>query len=230
MSSFSFKQFTVHQDLCAMKVGTDGTLLGSWAQVPQAASTRVLDVGTGTGLIALMMAQRFPLALITAIDIDEGAVAQTRQNVALSPFGDRIEILHTQLQQLPLEHLYDAIVCNPPFFSDSLLCSDRQRTIARHSTTLTFSELTHIGSKLLTPHGELSVIIPFDYKNRFDTEAIIAGFFTKRVCAVRTTTNKPIKRYLLSYSKIPCQTEKTEIVIGSEEYKELTGEFYLACK
>ena len=110
MSSFSFKQFTICQDLCAMKVGTDGTLLGAWANIPQAATPRVLDVGTGTGLIAMMIAQRYPEATVKGIDIDEGAVMQARQNVSLSPFAQRIAIEHTHLQKHTSEQAYDAIV------------------------------------------------------------------------------------------------------------------------
>lgn len=226
MGSFSFKQFTVNQELCAMKVGTDGTLLGAWANVPMADAAKVLDIGTGTGLISLMVAQRYPQAMVTAIDIDEGAVRQATENTMRSPFNNRIEIIHTPLQQ----HAggpYDAIVCNPPFFTDSLQCPDQQRNIARHTTTLTFTELTTAAYKLLAAKGEFSVVIPFDYKDRFDTEAIITGFFCKRVCAVKTTPRKPVRRYLLSYTKQPCHTEKSELIIGSNEYKQLTGEFYL---
>lgn len=227
MSSFSFKQFTVHQDLCAMKVGTDGTLLGAWANVPQAATPRVLDVGTGTGLIALMIAQRYPQATVKGIDIDEGAVMQTRQNVSLSPFAQRIAIEHTPLQEHASEHAYDAIVCNPPFFTDSLLCPDSQRTTARHTTLLNFTDLMTHCHRLLSPDGELSVVIPFDYKDRLDTEALIAGFFNRRIVEVKTAPHKPVKRYLLSYTKRPATIERHTIVIGSDEYKRLTCDFYL---
>ena len=125
---FKFKQFTVRQDRCAMKVGTDGTLLGSWANGGES----VLDVGTGTGLIALMMAQRFPCAKITAIDISNDAFLQAEENVLASPYSDRISVLNIAFQQLP-HSIYDSIVCNPPFFENSLLCPDPERSMARKS-------------------------------------------------------------------------------------------------
>ena len=129
---FQFKQFTVRQQHCAMKVGTDGTLLGAWAKA-SAGPCRVLDVGTGTGLIALMMAQRYPEALAVAIDIDEKAVFQAQENVTASPFADRIQVLEADVQTFADSEKFDSIVCNPPFFEDSLVCPDPQRTEARHT-------------------------------------------------------------------------------------------------
>ena len=127
-SYFAFRQFTIHQERCAMKVGTDGTLLGAWAHGGQ----RILDVGTGTGLIALMMAQKNVDARVTGIDIDESAVEQARQNVAASPFANRVEIRHEDLAMTTGE--YDAIVCNPPYFAQSLHCPDDSPP--RHYTDL----------------------------------------------------------------------------------------------
>ena len=131
---FRFKNFTVEQDLCAMKVGTDGVLLGAWAH----GGDSILDVGTGTGLIALMMAQRFPKAHVTAIDIDEGAFRQAIENVKNTDCQDRVVVLHEQVQNH--EGQYDAVVSNPPFFIDSLNAPDAQRNTARHAETLTYAE------------------------------------------------------------------------------------------
>ena len=218
---FQFKQFTICQDLCAMKVGTDGVLLGAWAN----GGKRILDAGTGTGIIALMMAQRYPNAVVTAIDIDEGAVKQAQQNVAQSPFAQQITVLHNTLQEHQGE--YDAIISNPPFFIDSLAAPDEQRNVARHTQTLTYTELMQAAWRLLSDEGELSVVVPFDYRKRMEDEAIFVGFFPSKVCAVKTTERKPAKRYLLSFKKHPCRCEQKQLTIGSERYQELTKEFYL---
>lgn len=218
---FQFKQFTIEQELCAMKVGTDGVLLGAWAK----GGPRILDIGTGTGIIALMMAQRYPEAQVTAIDIDEGAVRQAEQNVSQSPFLGRISVL----QQAVQEHLgeYESIVSNPPFFIDSLQAPDEQRNMARHTATLSYAELMKAAYRLLADNGELSVVIPFDYRRRMEDEAVFVGFFPSRVCGVKTTERKPAKRYLLAFRKHPCPCEKSEITIGDETYNRLTEAFYL---
>lgn len=218
---FQFKQFTIRQELCAMKVGTDGVLLGAWAKGGQ----RILDAGTGTGVIALMMAQRYPESRVTAIDIDEGAVRQAQQNVMQSPFAKQICVLQETLQEHQGE--YDAIVSNPPFFIDSMAAPDEQRNMARHTATLTYAELMQAAYRLLSDDGELSVVVPFDYRQRMEDEAIFVGFFSSRVCAVKTTERKPAKRYLLAFRKHPCPCEKEQLTIGSEAYRQLTGDFYL---
>jgi tRNA1Val (adenine37-N6)-methyltransferase len=218
---FQFKQFTVEQELCAMKVGTDGVLLGAWANGGQ----RILDAGTGTGVIAMMLAQRYPGARVTAIDIDEGAVRQAQQNVTKSPFAAQVTVLQETLQEHQGE--YDAIVSNPPFFIDSLAAPDEQRNMARHTATLTYAELMQAAYRLLSDEGELSVVVPFDYRQRMEDEAIFVGFFPSRVCAVKTTERKPAKRYLLAFRKHPCPCEKEQLTIGSEDYQALTSAFYL---
>jgi len=204
-----------------MKVGTDGVLLGAWAKGGQ----RILDAGTGTGVIAMMLAQRYPGARVTAIDIDEGAVRQAQQNVTKSPFAAQVTVLQETLQEHQGE--YDAIVSNPPFFIDSLAAPDEQRNMARHTATLTYAELMQAAYRLLSDEGELSVVVPFDYRQRMEDEAIFVGFFPSRVCAVKTTERKPAKRYLLAFRKHPCPCEKEQLTIGSEAYQALTSAFYL---
>lgn len=232
---FQFKRFTVRQERCAMKVGTDGTLLGAWARGGQ----RILDIGTGTGLIALMMVQRCPEARVTAVDIDEDAVLQARENVAASSFADRISVLHADIRtanltrgQTPCEE-FDAIVVNPPYFNDSLTCPDDQRTTARHTSTLSYRELMEATVRLLADDGELSVVIPFDCKARLESEAVLAGLSKCRECSIRTTPRKAPRRYLLAFRKHPVELEMTDGVLEtmpgerSPWYHELTKEFYL---
>ena len=194
--SFTFKQFVVRQERCAMKVGTDGTLLGAWAELAKA-DGRVLDIGTGTGLMALMMAQRYPKALVTAIDIDEMAVSQAAENVKDSPFADRIEVRQADVRVFELTEMFDSIVCNPPFFNNALVCPDNQRTQARHTTSLSYQQLMSAAWRLLSEEGLFSVIIPNDFFQQLESEAHLAGFFLTRVFGVRTIEGKPIKRYLI---------------------------------
>lgn len=226
---FRFKQFVIEQELCAMKVGTDGVLLGAWAEGGQ----RILDVGTGTGVIAIMMAQRFPEAQVAALDIDEGAVLQARHNVAHSPFKDRVEVLHSSVQEfLPskskiLHSKFDCIVANPPFFIDSLRAPDTQRNAARHTDTLSYDDLMQSAARLLTDEGIISVIVPFDYRRRMDDAALFASLYPCRLCAVSTKEGKPPRRYLLSYCRRLRPLRSETLTIGSEAYQQLTQDFYL---
>ena len=218
---FRFRHFVVCQDRCAMKVGTDGVLLGAWAH----GGTHILDVGTGTGLIALMMAQRFSDACITALDIDEAAACQAQDNVDESPFSGRIVVLLQRVQEH--EGCYDSIVCNPPFFIRSLHSPDSQRNLARHAEGLSYADLMDSAWRLLAADGELSVIVPFDYRQRLEDEAVYRGFFPSRICAVSTKPGAPCRRYLLAFRKQPCHFKKESLVIGDDYYKMMTGDFYL---
>ena len=232
---FSFKQFTVHQDRCAMKVGTDGTLLGAWAK----GGDRILDVGTGTGLIALMLAQRFPQAMVDAIDIDSDSCLQAHENVVASPFADRVNVHHCRLQDftpvIPKEKWtdnesslhYDAIVVNPPYFEQSLKAPDVQRSMARHTDSLSYRDLMNGVVRLLDTDGEFSVVIPFDCRSSLETEAIMAGLYPSRVCAVKTTPRKTARRYLLAFRKHPEEIETSELLMNSDAYHDLVKDFYL---
>lgn len=224
---FKFRQFTVRQDRCAMKVGTDGTLLGAWAR----GGCSILDIGTGTGLIALMLAQRFPKSRVIGIDIDSEAVEQARDNVAESPFHN-VDIIEADVSDYR-DSVYEAIVSNPPYFEDSLECPDGQRTMARHTSALSYHNLMESAWQLLADGGELSLVIPFDCKTRLESEAALIGFFKSRECAVRTTPKKQPRRYLLAFRKHPVEPELSEGVIEtapnvrSAWYHELTKDFYL---
>jgi tRNA1Val (adenine37-N6)-methyltransferase len=228
---FQFRQFIIRQSLCAMKVGTDGTLLGAWAH----GGNRILDIGTGTGLIALMMAQRFPQAAVTGVDIDEMACRQAQENVCESPFSNIGIVMGdiTHYSSLISHHSFDAIVSNPPFFNHSLECPDERRTQARHTSTLTYRQLMTVAAQLISDEGELSVVIPAEYREQLETEAFLNGFLLRRRCAVRTTPKKSPRRYLLAFGKHPADLEEAEGVIEERPgvrsvwYQELTKDFYL---
>ena len=228
--SFTFRQFHIEQDKCAMKVGTDGVLLGSWAK----GGKRILDIGTGTGLIALMMAQRFPDANIDAIEIDENAVTQATENVLRSPFAKQIVVKHCSLQTYSeTKEKYDSIICNPPYFVDSLKNNDNNRTVARHTDTLPFNELIKCAYQLLTPNGHFSLVLPVESYRILEPEAILNGFSVIKKVLVKTTPSKQPKRILVELGKVPDEyfstTEYLQDCAGnkSEWYKEITKEFYL---
>ena len=234
---FQFKQFRVQQNRCAMKVGTDGTLLGSWAH----GGASILDIGTGTGLIALMMAQRFPDAHVTGIDVDEDAVAQARENVAASPFAARLDVIQGDVRAFCPTTMgdgqpvtYDAIVCNPPFFAHALACPDAQRTLARHASSLPYHDLMRKAASLLSENGELSFVIPFDCLTELEEAAFLAGLFMCRKWAVKTTPKKAPRRYLIAFRKHQAsELESREMVLEEQPgvrshcYSELTKDFYL---
>lgn len=238
VNGFAFKRFSVHQERCAMKVGTDGVLLGAWAS----GGAKILDIGTGTGVVAMMMAQRYPESSVTAIDLDEKACQQATENVADSPFGDRIEVIWNSLQDFSLQKdsvkspqpFFDAIVSNPPFFENSLKNPDSGRLMARHTDSLSYAELFKGVSALLSTEGEFSAIIPTDCLERFLSESYIQGFFLTRKCLVKTIERKQPKRCLVAFRKHPTvEVENTIVCLqqaGGEKsdwYRQLTKDFYL---
>jgi tRNA1Val (adenine37-N6)-methyltransferase len=231
--AFKFKQFTIHQDRCAMKVGTDGTLLGAWASA-LSGTCRILDIGTGTGLIALMMAQRFPEAQVVGLDIDGFAVCQAKENVKASPFNDRISMVECDISDYHAEAPFEVIVSNPPFFVSSLECPDSQRTRARHTSSLTFETLFRSVSGLLSDTGRFSLIIPSDYRSQLESEAAMVDLFVTRICGVRTTPQKPVKRYMLEFRKHPVPQISMEDGVletaplkRSEWYQSYVKDFYI---
>ncbi len=230
---FQFKQFTILQEHSAMKVGTDGVLLGAWAHGEQA--THILDIGTGTGLIALMLAQRSN-ALIDALELDEAAYHEARHNVAQSPWPERINIWHGSFQDFAKQAApsYDLVVCNPPFFNHSLKASSEQRTKARHTDTLTTTDIFSGVQGLLTPNGRFEVIIPAENLTAYKQSVAQHQCYLNHLLWIKPTPEKDAKRVLCSFSKTPFPlNEETLIVesggrhIYSEEYKKLTKDFYL---
>lgn len=230
---FTFKQFHIDHSCCAMKVGTDGTLIGAWASLPSRG--RVLDIGTGTGLIAIMAAQRSAGIQITAIDIDEDCVAQARENATASPWGARIEVVHSPLQEFSPEEKFDTIVSNPPYFIDSQLSPDAARSTARHTTTLPFDELVEGITRLLNDEGRFALILPTTEMERFRSAAR-GVLFTVRECHVWSTPTSGTRRIMAELQTTPPADPPTieKIVIEdngrhgySAEYRELTHDFYL---
>lgn len=236
MVDFRFKQFEITQDRCAMKVGTDGVLVGAWAM----GGKHILDVGCGTGVVALMMAQRYPQAHVVGIDVDEEACAQASENVQASPFSDRIGVECCRLQDFHVgsdgvnSPLFDAIVSNPPFFVNSLKAPDARRTLARHADSLPFRDLLSSVKRLLAEDGEFSVIVPSEVVDLVESEACMQGFFLLRKCAVKTVARKKPKRYMLSFAKrrLRAVSVQEEVMANdsgerSEWYARLTQDFYL---
>ncbi len=231
---FHFKYFTIHQDRCAMKVGTDGVLLGSWVQ-PKNCKT-ILDIGTGTGLIALMLAQKSD-AQITGIDIDENACIQARENVNESPWSNRITIEHCALQDFIKgeEQKFDLIVSNPPYFVDSYQANDSARNLARQAdASLCFDELIIGVKKLLNKKGNFCVILPFKEGMLFRDKAMGAGLYYHRLVRVKTKIEKCEKRVIMCFGFENTRMEEEEIIIHendqgfTEVYKELTRDYYPA--
>lgn len=231
---FTFKQFHINHSRCAMKVGTDGTLLGAWTSLPNP-TRKILDIGTGTGLIAIMAAQRHPDAQVCAIDIDADCISQAEENVAACPWSERIKLHHSPLQEFSSEEKFDVIISNPPYFVDSLLSPDAQRSTARHTATLSFEELTDGVIRLLAPEGHFSLILPPAEYERF-LSASRGRLFVARRCDVWSTPTSGVKRIMTELKTTPPEeiptTEKIIIeeygVMGyGEKYKALTKDFYL---
>lgn len=233
-SKFSFKQFELHQELCAMKVGTDSVLLGAWANIP--AQGYILDIGAGTGILSLMAAQRSTNTYITAIEIDTPAAQQARENIARSNWAHRIEVINGDFTQITdcFDHPFNAIISNPPYFEQSLLSPDAARTTARHTTTLRYDDIFRQARTIIAPEGNLSLVIPADLYQDVNNTAMLYGWGASRLTMVRTTSRKQPKRALCEWRRnyfAPCSEQLLTIHTAtgeySTEYIELTKEFYL---
>lgn len=230
---FHCKQFTVRHDQCAMKIGTDAILLGAWAAAVE--PKRILDIGTGSGIIALMLAQRFPAANVDAVEINSAACEQAYCNFAAAPFSDRLTLTHSSVQDFHPNDQYDLVVCNPPWFQKSFKPPDAARTMARHSDSLSLEELGTSASRLLSPGGALNVILPVEQALTFTAIATENELHCHRMCEVRPTPTSTPKRQLLEFSNHPPEQGACaqEIVIEvtrhhySEAYSQLAKEFLL---
>lgn len=212
-----------------MKVGTDGVMLGAWAHGGQ----HILDIGTGTGVIALMMAQRFTEASVEGVEIDALAARQAAENVLTSPYAGRVNIHASSLQDFKPQTQFDAIVTNPPFFVNSLTSPQSARTVARHATSLTYADIFNFASLWLSPDGELSAVIPVEVVDKFTSEAFVRGFFLARQYWVKTVERRRPRRVLLSFKKSRPETFDSQEVLlmcdgkRSQWYEKLTRDFYI---
>jgi tRNA1Val (adenine37-N6)-methyltransferase len=231
INQFEFKQFTIHQDLCAMKVGTDGVLLGAWSTEKEG---NILDIGSGTGLIAIMLAQRTKSALINAIDINENAYLQTLKNIKKCTWENRINVFQSSLQEFNPNQQYDLIISNPPFFTNSTKAPKEDRNTARHTDHLPYAVLIKSVTQLLKDDGIFSVILPIDIAHLFINEAEGKDLYLNRRCFVKPNPIKAPKRVLMEFSFHTNKIMEEEITIETvkrhhytKEYIILTQDFYL---
>ena len=230
---FKFKKFTIVQDQCAMKVGTDGVLLGAWANIEEC--KHVLDIGTGTGLIALMIAQRNSKAIVDAIDIDEQCVVQAKQNIESSPFAERVDVESISFQNFSQQDdkRYDLIVSNSPYFQNALKSPNQSRNHARHNNSLSFLDIISQGIDLLSENGRIALILPYEFKNTVIDHAAKFNLFANRITNVFPLPHKPAKRLLIEFgqSELECVEDNLIIELArhqyTSEFKELTHDFYL---
>lgn len=230
-SYFQFKKFTIYQDKCAMKVGTDSVLLGVMAPVMSA--TNILDIGTGTGIIALMLAQRNDTAKITTIEIDDEASKQAKENVAASLWKERINIITGDFKHYQFLQKFDCIVSNPPFYTEDLKCHDPLRNMARHTDSLTFDALLRGVRLLLLDRGLFTVIIPSSQIESFVDTAYVYGLYLFSQITIYSKQQKVSKRSILVFSTAKQSVQHEVLVIHSDdgtytaEFKALMHDFYL---
>lgn len=228
---FRFKQFSISQEKSAMKVGTDGVLLGAW--VPVNDKKNILDIGAGTGLISLMIAQRNSKANIEALEIEKNAYTEADFNFKNSPWNTRLRIHHGSIQSFKSNVKYDLIVSNPPYFTDTHKNLDSKRTLARHVCNLSFNELLYSTTSLLSEKGACAFIIPFHEEKHFIALAKSNDLYISMVTRVKGKENLSVKRSLLYFTKINSNCKITELVIEidrhvyTSDYIKLTQPFYL---
>ena len=234
MSKFQFKQFTVEQDKCAMKIGTDAVLLGAWCPVNSSIFS-ILDIGAGTGILSLMLAQRTNAQQIDAIEIEENAYEQCVLNFENSVWNDRLFCFHAGIDEFieEPEDEYDLIVSNPPFYTEDYKSENKERDLARFEEALPFNTLLEASDLLLSDNGILAVIIPYKEENKFSSLAKEFELYPFKITRVKGTENADIKRSLMAFSRIIQEVEIDQIVIENSrhnytnEYISLTKEFYI---
>lgn len=234
--TFHFKKFTIVQEKTAMKVGTDGVLLGSWAPLYNHPET-ILDIGAGTGLLALMLAQRSNAEKIDAVEIDQDAFIECVTNMENSPWGDRLYAYHASLEEFTEEFFedqtYDCIISNPPFYSENYTSGQASRDIARQSQFLPFEQLIACTEGLLSEEGIFSVILPYKDEQSFLDLASSYGLYPFQITHVLGMEHTEIKRVLIALTRIPAVIVYDQLIIEIERhrytdaYKELTQDFYL---
>lgn len=230
---FRFRQFVIHHDSSSMPVGTDAVLLGAWANLSMA--RHILDIGTGSGIIALMAAQRAPLARVEGIDIDMPSVEQARSNVSGSPFASRVSIHHGDVREyVSSEGLFDSILSNPPFYINDVVPPSQRRYVARNASALPTESLLDAVVRLLSPDGTFSVVVPSTSLALFVALGLERDLFLARCTQVRTVMRKPPKRVLLEFTRHRVSTAMHDDLmlydangLRSADYLLLTKDFYL---
>lgn len=231
---FNFKQFSVQQDRCAMKIGTDGVLLGAWVSLEKKPQS-ILDIGAGTGILSLQLAQRCFAETLEAIEIDEDAFEQCVLNFENSPWGDRLFCFHASAQEFAaeMEEEYDLIISNPPFYSDKYKSENNQRNTARFADTLPFKDLVIFAYQFLSEKGIFALILPRKEEENFIALASEVGLFPKRICRVKGNLTSEVKRSLLEFTFEKIKIIKEELTLETsrhvytEAYKKLVKDFYL---
>lgn len=228
---FSFKQFTIRQDGCAFKVGTDGVLLGACADA--AGAEKILDIGSGTGVIAIMLAQRSD-SEIYALEPDEESFFRLTLNIELCKWRERIHGVNTDLQHYDPGFRFGLIVSNPPWFINSVRNPDTRKSVARHNDTLTHEDLLHGVSRLLEEDGRFQVIMPFAEGNVFAAEAAAHRLYCNEILKIKPLPSSDIRRLVLTFSRLQTMTTEKFLTIEhgprhefTDEYKKLTRDFYL---
>jgi tRNA1Val (adenine37-N6)-methyltransferase len=230
---FEFKQFSIQQDRCAMKIGTDGVLLGAWVSLENNPES-ILDIGAGTGILSLQLAQRCLAETLEAIEIDEDAFEQCVVNFENSPWGDRLFCFHASAQEFAaeMEEEYDLIISNPPFYSDEYKSDDSKRNTARFTDTLPFKDLAIFAYQFLSEKGTFALILPRKEEENFIALASEVGLFPKRICRVRGNPTSEVKRSLMEFTFEKSEIIKEELTIEisrhvyTEAYKNLVKDFY----
>ncbi len=231
MKPFRFKLFQVRHDRCAMRVNTDGVLLGAWADVTGA--NRALDVGTGSGVIALMLAQR-GVGLIEGLEIDNEAAKQAEENFTASPWAERLLAHAVALQHFEPASPYDLIISNPPYFDNAYKTPLASRNLARHNDTLPLTDLMGFAARWLAENGKLAMVLPADMEAAAVQVATTAHLHVARCCYVKGTITGETKRVLMEFTQQPAQPAISHLAIETaplqytDAYKALTKDFYLA--
>lgn len=231
MSVFRFKQFSIAHDKCAHKVGTDGVLLGAWVEAEK--PTRILDIGTGSGLIALMLAQRFPSAKVTGIELDEPSACQAQENAANSPFSSRINILQGDFLNHHFLEKFDLIVSNPPFFKGNTSTGKVERDRARHEEFLPQHKFLNRAASLLSPEGKMALILPKEEAEDFITQALKVNLHAERITKVCGNAHSKDKRWLISLERNNTKLLQETFILRepdgtySSPYRRLTSDFHI---
>ena len=231
---FRFKQFSVQQDRCAMKLGTDSVLLGAWASLSHHPKS-ILDIGAGTGILSLMLAQRSSAEILDALEMEHRAFEQCVENFEESSWSDRLFCYHGSLEEFTneIEGKYDLIVCNPPFYPEHYKTKSQERDRARFQDAMPFSSLIKCVSILLEKAGEFSIIIPFTEEKKFRDIAVAFGLYPKVICHVRGNIRSKVKRTMMNFAFDNVTPKLTELAIETsrhvftKDYIDLTQDFYL---